>query len=114
MKAPHSPLTLRISMILVLFYALLQLVYLISSFVSSYINLTQSPLLPDALVDYVAFPLYFLLPLFLTVLILAARSLLTKNYHKAVVFTLVVVCFLYVIFGNRLYSFIMDNNPYQG
>ncbi len=112
MKVLDSPRTLRISMILVLFYSLLQLVYLIFSFVTSYLNLTQSTLLPEALVDYVAFPLYFLVPFFLTIFIAAARAILTNRYHKTVVFLLVVVSLLYFLFGSRLYSFIMYHNPY--
>jgi hypothetical protein len=106
-----DPKTLRIATIVVLLHAILvtfsQMLLLIGTFVRE-----DNPL-PDALADYVAFPIYFLMPLFIGIIVYSSRTLLKKSFNYKVVLWLTVFSILYFAFGGELYSFIQALHPYH-
>ncbi len=104
--------TLKVLMFVVLFHSSFQILNFTISFVNSYFNLKASPLLPDDLISYVGFPLFFLIPIFCGFSYLALKSLLSNEFNKMMVFVLLTLTILYVIFGSTIYSFIMKYNPY--
>ncbi len=105
--------TLRIITYIVLIYSILQILNYMISFLRSYFNLTRSTLIPDSLIDYVAFPLFFILPIFIGIAVFALRSLLNNKFDKRVIIISLAIVILYFIFGSTIYGLIMDHNPYR-
>lgn len=104
--------TLKILTILILFYAITQLLLLVIPFVRSYFSLGDNPLLPDYLIQYIAFPLYFLIPIFLLIIGFTLRSLHRNDYSQGIVIVLMGFIILYFIFGYNIYGFLQNYNPY--
>jgi hypothetical protein len=86
--------------------------------ISLLVNLWQTsknlgnPLIPEQLIDYVAFPLYFLVPLFSVMAAYSAYCLLKKGFHKPINYIMIAISALYFLFGAYIYNFINSFNPY--
>lgn len=104
--------TLKISMYVVLLHSSFQILNFTISFLSSYFKMKGSPLIPDALINYIAFPLFFLIPFFIGISYCALRGLIRNEFNKITVFVLLTFTILYFLFGSSIYSFIMTYNPY--
>jgi len=104
--------TLKIIMYLIFVYSIAELLFKIIPFVSSYFNNNRSPLLPDCVVGYVAFPLYFIVPVFLGISIYALHSIRQKVFNKSITIVLLIFVIFYFIFGIKIYLFIQEYNPY--
>ena len=105
--------TLRVLMFVVLFFALFQVHSLLFPFLDFYFS-SRSPLMPDSLIEFIAFPLFFLLPLFIGMSFLSLRSIMRNDYNDKVLIALITITILYFIFGSSIYGLIMDYNPYGG
>jgi len=57
------------------------------------------------------FPLYFLTPLFIAIIVYASRSLIQKKYNYKIIIWLAVFSALYFAFGGELYVYIQRFHP---
>ena len=103
-----SKKSLRVFIIISAIYSALRILSYSISLIQAYFNL-DNPLIPDYLIYYIAFPLYFFIPIFSLILWYCIRSLTSKEYNKKVIFTFVIICYL---FEAHIYKFIQDFNPY--
>lgn len=104
--------TLKILTIFIVFYSITQVLILIIPFFRSYFSLGNNPLLPEYLIYYIAFPLYFLLPLFVLITFYSLSSLLKNEYNEKAIISLLALITLYFIFQGHIYTFIQKFNPY--
>ncbi len=103
--------TLRIFIIVSAIYSALRILSYSISFVQSYFNI-DNPLIPDYLTYYIAFPLYFFIPIFSFILWYCIRSLKSKDYNKKITFMIFGFVIVFYFFEVHIYKFIQEFNPY--
>lgn len=112
MEKLKTPKTLRIISIVVLLHAILVVFSQILVLVGTYMK-ERDPLIPEQLSSYVVFPIYFLLPIFILIIVYCSRSLIQKKYNYLIVLWLAAFSVLYFAFGGELYAFIHSFHPYH-
>lgn len=75
-----------ITIITLLYSALMFIKYLVDF--TGLLYKPKSPLIPEYLADYIAFPSYFLLPFFLIPIFLCIQSIRAKKYNFKIVYLL--------------------------
>lgn len=98
---------LRIITIAVLIYAIFVSFGLFVLMVGVFLaNPEEVKVVEDSAKQAVVFPVYFLLPIFITIIIYASRTLSKKTFNYKVIFGLAIFSLLYMSFGSYFYSFI--------
>jgi len=99
---------------LLLFLSIFKIGASLYALFTTYYSAQNNPLIPKYLVNYVAFPQYFLIPLWLAVFIMSWR--LIRNETKLntwfLHFFIGTLCFLFSEYW--IYSLLMAVNPYSG
>lgn len=72
----------------------------------------KSPLIPEYLYDFIAFPSYFIVTFFAFIIFVCVRFLKLSKYNYKYVYLLFGLVFLFFIFQVHIYQFIMRFNPY--
>jgi len=91
--------------------SLLMVLSLIYNFLVVYWH-EQNPLMPNYLIDYIGFPLYFIIPLFIGIIFYCARSLVLKRFNTTVIVSVFLFTFLFFINQGHIYKFIQSFSPY--
>ena len=108
MENLKRPKTLKIVTAAVLIHAVLVAFSQILLLISSFYNRNDNPLIPEAVYSFTVFPIYFLLPLFTSIIIYCSKSLIEKRFEFRVIFSLAIFSILYFAFGGELYVFIQS------
>lgn len=93
-------------------YAAFVIVFRIVNFTQFYFNI-DNPLLPRYLIDYIAFPLFFIIPVFLSIFIYTLWSYKTNNFNKKIIIGIVIFSVLYYLFQTQIYIYIQSFSPYH-
>ena len=72
----------------------------------------RNPLIPTYLIDYIRFPLYFIVPLFSVILFYCVRSLILKQLNSTFIISLLIFIFAFFIYQSQVYLFIQSFSPY--
>lgn len=107
-----SQKNLRVIGLLVLIYSVLIIVGNIVTLVLSFLDLNKNPLMPDYLVNYIAFPSYFIIPFFGIIIYLTSKQLNKKHLNKPKIVGCFILCILYYFLWGDLHLFIHKFNPY--
>jgi hypothetical protein len=98
--------------ILTLLYSALMFIKYIGNIVGLLFS-SHSPLMPEYLHNYVAFPSYVLVPFFAILIFLCIRTLSTKLYNAKLVYVLFGLALLFYMFQWQIYQWILSFNPYN-
>lgn len=98
--------------LLTLGFSLVQIIVSIINVIQSFYNL-DNPLIPSYLSKHIAFPYYFIIPIFIIISWYSYQSLKQKTYNKIVILSLLILTILYLRFGAYLLIFIRSFNPYN-
>lgn len=93
-------------------YAVFIVVGLIINFIQFYFNF-DNPLLPRYLINYVAFPLYFIIPVFTTIIIYTFWCYRNDTFYKNFIIGILIFSVLYFLFQAQLYQYIQCFSPYH-
>ncbi len=89
--------------------------HILISFIWNYLVIyfqERNPLIPSYLIDYISFPLYVIVPLFLGILSYCVRSLILKQFNAIVTVSLLIFIVGFFIYQSQIYLFIQSFSPY--
>ena len=95
-------------------YSVLITSFRVFNMTHTYLNLSDNPLMPKHLLNYIAFPLAILIPFFVIIAFLSYREIKTKSLNKNVVLICFILALLHFLFKIRIELLIQSFNPYGG
>ncbi len=109
MELLKNPKALRIILIIVLIHATLvvfsQLLLVVGTLMK---EPEEGQIIAEGAKAFLLFPLYFLAPLFIAIILYTSRSLLKKQHDYRIIDWLAVFSALYFAFGGELYVYIQS------
>jgi hypothetical protein len=96
---------------LLLLYVAIKVIGNVVSIVQGYLN-AKNPLIPDYLVHYVAFPLYFLIALWITFFIVCLHLLRNEDRLKKWFYLVFIGILIYQLLETYVHQFLMFINPF--
>ena len=97
--------------IITLLYSVLMIINYLYNFLSYFLK-NKSPLLPDCLTEYIAFPIYFILPFLLLIVLVNIFSLRNNDFNFYKTYIVLVLSILFFVFQSSLYLLLMNINPF--
>lgn len=97
---------------------IITLLYSVLMFLKYIGNLTgllfksHSPLMPNYLTKYLAFPAFFFVPFFSIIIFMCYRTLKAKTYNYKVAYTLFSLVLIFFFLHSKIYDLLQQINPY--
>lgn len=93
-------------------FAVFIIVGRVVNFVQFYFNI-DNPLIPRYLIDYFAFPLYFIIPAFIIILIYAIWCLKNNTFNKYIIIGILIFSIVYFLFQSQIHQYLQSFSPYH-